>query len=90
MSLGMEPGTSVVVRARVGPLASLETIEAKGTAVGFVDKRVTVILGVDTVLVVTVEPLTGMEGMEPDVDDAEVVVGPEVGCEVALEEAWRA
>ena len=79
----------MVVRARVGPLGSLETIEAKGTAVGFVDKRVMVILGVDDVLAVT-EPLTVVEGTVPVVDD--VLVGPEceLALELALEEVARA
>jgi len=87
MPLGVAPGASVVERARVGPLGSLETIEAKGTAVGFVDKRVILILGVDDVLAITV-PLAVVEGegTVPEVDD--VLVGPE--CELALEEVARA
>ena len=55
-------------------------IEANGTAVGFVDKRVIMILGVEDVLAVT-EPLTDLEAMVPEVDDA--LVDPE--CELALE-----
>lgn len=76
-----------MVRAKVGPLASLETIEAKGTAVGFVAKREMVKLIVDVVLEVT-EPLAEMEGTVPDVDDVDdAEVGPEVECELALEGA---
>jgi len=57
----------------------LETIEAKGTAVGFVDKREIVILGVDDVLAAT-EPVTEAEETEPEADD--MLVDPE--CELAL------
>lgn len=64
----------MVVGTRVGKLASLETIADKGTAVGFVAKRVNVILGVDDVLAVTVvvplpladtEALPELEGVGP-------------------------
>jgi hypothetical protein len=88
MPLGPGPGASVVVRARVGRLGSLETIEAKGMAVGFVAKRVTEILGVDDVLAVTVVlpdtvELPELEGAGP------VVLGlvDELECELELEEA---
>lgn len=88
MSLGIPPGDSVVLRAIVGELGSLETIEAKGTAVGFVDKREMLIL-VDVVLAVTeplaAGPLPVMEETVPDVDGAGV--GPEARFELALEEA---
>lgn len=99
MPVGTEPGGAVVVSARVSKLASLETIEAKGTAVGFVDKRVKVILGVDEVLAVTeTPPLAGTEPpLAGTVPLAELEgVGPVViglvddVCEVELEGACRA
>ena len=75
--MGSAPAASEVVRVGIVPLGSLETIEARGTAVGFVDKREMEILGVELVLVVT-EPLTETEEETvPDVDGADV--GPE--CE---------
>lgn len=74
----------MVKRAMVGPLGWLETMEAKGTAVGFVAKRETVILGVDIVAVVAVvtEPLTVAEGTFPKIDDG----GAPLEVDTALEE----
>jgi len=87
MLLGPGPGVAVVVRTGIGKLGSLETIEAKGTAVGFVAKRVTEILGVDDVLVdtVTVE-LPELEEEEPVV----IELLDECELELELEEAWEA
>ena len=92
MPVGPGPGVSVVVRARVGTRDSLGTMEAKGTAVGFVAKRVKVTLGVDDVLPVAVG-LAELEIEEPDVIEPDVTEpeGDEVGldpdCNLGLEGA---
>jgi hypothetical protein len=75
----------VDARAIVGALGWLETIEAKGTAVGFVAKRVTVILGVDVVAATVTEPLTVAEGTFPEIDDE----GVPLEVDTALEETAR-
>jgi len=73
MLLGPGPGVSEVVRVGTGKLDSVETIADKGTAVGFVAKRETEILGVDEVLVATVTVgLAELEEAGPDVDGCEL------------------
>jgi hypothetical protein len=64
-------------------------MEAKGMAVGFVERRgESVKLGVEAGVAIT-EPLTVLEGTVPDVDDGEDdgVADGTAGLEVALEGA---
>jgi len=64
----MVPGDTVVERAMVGALDWLAVIEAKGTAVGFVEKRGEMV-GVATELVLeAVDPET-LEVTVPEMDD---------------------
>jgi hypothetical protein len=78
MSVGWVPGANVVARGLVGADEALTTIEAKGTAVGFVDKRVKVRDGVDVGAVMFVAEGPG--------EVAAGEVAGEVGGEVV---AWR-
>ena len=86
--VGVEPGTAVEARGWVARLVSLEVMDAKGTAVGFVESREIVILGVEavtepvTVAEAVTEPVTG-EATIPDAGDAVVVLGLGLGAEEA-------
>jgi ABC-type uncharacterized transport system permease subunit len=74
-----------VERGIVAILVSLAVMEAKGTAVGFVERRgESVKLGVEAGVAIT-EPLMVLEGTVPDVDDG--VADGTAGLGVALEGA---
>jgi hypothetical protein len=79
--VGWVPGANVVARGLVAEDEALATIEANGTAVGFVDRRVKVTEGVEVGAEVGV---AGMDGEDPDeVDLEEVVEEPPVALPVA-------
>jgi len=81
---GVVPGTAVVARGSVAELGWVETITDKGTAVGFVDNRVT--LGS-----VVVFEGAAVTAAEPD-DDTEDDPGAldVTGLGEVTEVAWRA
>ena len=90
------PGATVEARGLVAEDEALATIEANGTAVGFVDKGVKVREGVKVGVVITVP---GIEGVVPDIklldevadevaDETWVVDDPPVKLPLAV--AWRA
>jgi hypothetical protein len=78
--VGRVPGAYVVARGLVGADEALAMIEAKGTAVGFVDKNVNVRegVGVGEVMFVTGAPDEAPEELD------KVAAGV-----VGLGEAWR-
>jgi hypothetical protein len=81
-SVGCVPGANMVARGLVGMDEAFATIEAKGTAVGFIDIRVNVTEGVEMEVEVVV---AGTKGPLPDVVVLRVVDEPPVA-----DDAWRA